>query len=280
MRDHDVDGDTAELRPQQRRTEPQTDPAVDHALRAGRPEPLVPTGLLHLQRTAGNAGVQRLVGGQEGSEHEDEPSPVHQVVREPGEPLDAPTRTLMEDRLGHDFGDVRLHKDPGAAASARNVQAQAYTVGNHVVLGEGRSRTDTDEGRHTLAHELTHVVQQRQGPVDGTPAAGGISVSDPSDRFEREAEHTAASALASQGPAAPTAPPATSAVQREPLDAETATLPVQRQGGEEEEESAAAGGAAAPEAPAEAVEEPTDEDTAQRQVVQRQEGEEEEETPA
>jgi hypothetical protein len=103
----------------------------------------------------------------------------------------------MESALGHDFGDVRVHTDAAAAGSARAVQAQAYTVGSHVVFGEGRYQPGSTEGRRTLAHELTHVVQQRQGPVDGTPLArsagdtGGLQVSDPGDPFEREAEAVA-----------------------------------------------------------------------------------------
>ena len=56
------------------------------------------------------------------------------------------------------------------------------------------------QGKTTLAHELTHVVQQRSGPVDGTPAAGGIRVSDPSDRFEREAAATAERAVSAPAP--------------------------------------------------------------------------------
>jgi ABC-type oligopeptide transport system ATPase subunit len=61
----------------------------------------------------------------------------------------------------------------------------AYTSGSHVVIGEGGG------GKHTLAHELTHVIQQRQGHVAGTDNGAGLRVSDPSDRFEREAEANA-----------------------------------------------------------------------------------------
>jgi hypothetical protein len=56
-----------------------------------------------------------------------------------------------------------------------------------------------------LAHELTHVVQQRQGPVDGTPADGGIRVSDPGDTYERQAEASADAVMSRQAdPSAPT----------------------------------------------------------------------------
>nr|WP_265296185.1 DUF4157 domain-containing protein [Streptomyces sp. SHP 1-2] len=122
-------------------------------------------------------------------------SAVHAVLRTPGRPLDDTTRADMEARLGADFSDVRVHDDGAARASAAEVGARAYTSGNHVVLGDGGG------DRHTLAHELTHVVQQRSGPVAGAVDASGLKVSDPSDRFEREAEATAARVMR----AAPTA---------------------------------------------------------------------------
>ena len=96
----------------------------------------------------------------------------------------------MEATFGPDFSDVRVHTGGSPAASARAVDAHAYTVGNEIVLGEGQTPGSPSHER-TLAHELTHVVQQRSGPVDGTPAGGGISLSDPADRFERAAEATA-----------------------------------------------------------------------------------------
>ena len=96
-----------------------------------------------------------------------------------------------ESHLGTDLSDVRVHADSQADASARAIDATAYTAGNHIVFQSGQYQPNTDAGLHTLAHELTHVVQQRQGPVDGTPIGGGVSVSDPSDRFEQQAEETA-----------------------------------------------------------------------------------------
>ena len=85
---------------------------------------------------------------------------VHQTLRSPGRPLDSDTRSFMEQRFGHDFGDVRIHSDAKAAESARAVNALAYTVGRHVVLGAGQDASEKGEGRRLLAHELTHVVQQ------------------------------------------------------------------------------------------------------------------------
>nr|WP_093851405.1 DUF4157 domain-containing protein [Streptomyces pini] len=118
---------------------------------------------------------------------------VHEVLGSAGKPLAAPVRRDMEARFGTDFSDVRLHTGATAARSARAIGARAYTSGSHVVIGDGGG------DQHTLAHELTHVVQQRQGPVSGTDHGDGLRVSDPSDRFEREAEATAARVL--RGPA-------------------------------------------------------------------------------
>lgn len=81
---------------------------------------------------------------------------MQQVLRDPGAPLDPGTRNLMEKRLGADFSQVRVHTDGAARASTAAVGAHAYTVGNHVVIGDG----GTDN--QTLAHELTHVIQQRR----------------------------------------------------------------------------------------------------------------------
>ncbi|MFE9458474.1 DUF4157 domain-containing protein [Streptomyces californicus] len=186
---------------------------------AGRPR----SGLLALQGAVGNATVVQMLGraghGQDEEEkeehrhgdgcgHEDFTAPavqrssVHDVVRSPGRPLDQATRADMESRLGADFSDVRIHTGSAANASAAEVGARAYTSGNHVVLAAGGGDA------HTLAHELTHVIQQRQGPVSGTDTGNGLRVSDPSDRFEREAEANARAVMSRP------APRATSGVRR------------------------------------------------------------------
>jgi hypothetical protein len=156
--------------------------------------PLTTDSILHLQRTAGNASVAGMLG------EEREASPVQDFLSgSSGQALDGPVRSTMEGALGADFSDVRVHRGGDAASSAASVQARAYTVGSDVVLGNDVNPS-SGEGQKTLAHELTHVVQQRQGPVDGTPASGGIRLSDPGDRFERAAEATAVSVM-SGGPA-------------------------------------------------------------------------------
>lgn len=149
--------------------------------------------LLHLQRTAGNASVVQMLAEEgEPVAADAGPSPVHDVVGHGGgTPLDEGTRASMESRFGEDFGDVRVHTDAKASASAESVGANAYTVGNDIVFRSGHFDASSPTGQRTIAHELSHVVQQRSGPVDGSEAPGGIRLSDPSDRFERAADSTA-----------------------------------------------------------------------------------------
>ena len=88
------------------------------------------------------------------------PPDVHEVLGGSGQPLDSSTRSFMEPRFGHDFGNVRVHFDARAAASARSVKALAYTVGHDIVFSDGAFAPDDPSGRSLLAHELAHVVQQ------------------------------------------------------------------------------------------------------------------------
>ena len=74
-------------------------------------------------------------------------------------------RSYFEPRFGHDFSRVRVHTDACAARSAQALGAQAYTLGNNMVLGAGQYAPHTDAGKHLLAHELAHVVQQDNGSV-------------------------------------------------------------------------------------------------------------------
>ncbi|MFF8913244.1 DUF4157 domain-containing protein [Streptomyces sp. NPDC015032] len=178
-------------------------------------ERMPPQGVLSLQSTAGNAAVVQMLrqaghpwaqeqhrhGADCGHQRTEQPavqrSAVHDVLRTSGKPLDEATRTEMEARLEADFSDVRIHRGSAARASAAEVGARAYTSGSHVVVGAG----GTD--KHTLAHELTHVIQQRQGAVAGTDNGAGLYLSHPDDRFERAAEANAARVMAGPVPDAP-----------------------------------------------------------------------------
>jgi hypothetical protein len=188
MHSHDHDHLDAEVSEPLRTREDR--PKAHHleAAAQGRADVLGPGGLLGIQRAVGNAAAAGIV--------EEEQSPVHQVISSGGTSLDEGVRTDMEDRMGHDFSDVRVHTGDAADNSARSVSAHAYTVGSNIVFQRGAYDPGSAAGQTLLAHELTHVVQQRTGPVDGTPAAGGVSVSDPSDRFEREAASNAEHVMA------------------------------------------------------------------------------------
>ena len=88
------------------------------------------------------------------------PDNVHGALAAPGVGLDRATRSFFEPRFGRDLADVRVHADAGAAQSAREIGARAYTVGSDIVFAGGAYAPATDGGRRLIAHELAHVVQQ------------------------------------------------------------------------------------------------------------------------
>jgi len=146
--------------------------------------------VLALQRTAGNAAVVqslRLSGhlpgteASEGTEQRNMGAEIKDVTSRGGTPLDPVRRARAESVFKEDFSEVRLHTDVVAQRFAANVDARAYTVGDDIVSGSG----DIDD--RTLFHELTHVSQQRKGPVEGTDRGDGVRVSEPGDPFERAA---------------------------------------------------------------------------------------------
>lgn len=87
-----------------------------------------------------------------------------------GQSMDTGVRAFYENRIGADFSDVKIHTGKEAADSAKDINAQAYAYGNHIVFNEGKYQPETSEGKHLLAHELTHVVQQGSD----SPAAGSV----------------------------------------------------------------------------------------------------------
>jgi hypothetical protein len=106
--------------------------------------------------------VQRKTAGTDGSGQEAPPL-TGQVLATPGAPLDAAARAFFEPRFGRDFSDVRVHTDRAAAQSAQALRARAYTVGADLVFAEGQYAPANDAGRHLLAHELAHTIQQAGG---------------------------------------------------------------------------------------------------------------------
>ncbi|WP_081838957.1 eCIS core domain-containing protein [Thermogemmatispora carboxidivorans] len=130
---------------------------------------------------------------------EQEPSitasePLRSTEQPAGEALPQEVRAYMEPRFGHDFGQVRIHVDEWAAQAAQALNARAYTVGQDIFFGQGEYAPQTNEGRHLLAHELTHTLQQ-QG------ASGGVQgVSERGESSEQEARRMAQEVVAAPGP--------------------------------------------------------------------------------
>lgn len=96
-----------------------------------------------------NGGFERYINGLRGL----------------GRPLSADERNFFEPRFNRDFSDVRIHTDMHAAQSAQQINALAYTMGNHIVFNQGQYQPTSANGKRLMAHELTHVVQQ--GGISG-----------------------------------------------------------------------------------------------------------------
>ncbi len=192
--------------------------------------------LLHMQRTAGNAAVNALLSSRPArgtavqrtaavAEGEKDTN-IGERIRAAsgrGSPLGGDVQRTLESGLGANMSNVNVHTDSEADHLARSVDSVAFTTGSDIFFRSGAYNPGTSEGMHLLAHEATHTVQQAQGPVSGTPTAGGVSVSDPSDSYERAAEASAANVMSGAG------------VSAQRMAAGSAGAAVQREAAEEEE---------------------------------------------
>lgn len=134
----------------------------------------VNSGPLHIQRFSGQSARQ---AGEA-------PASVDQVLASPGQPLEPGLRQDMEQRFGYDFSRVRVHSNEVAAQAVREVGAIAYATGDNIVFGSGRCMPGTAEGKRLLAHELTHVVQQRGDTVERVQRAPGGTPTVPAKALE------------------------------------------------------------------------------------------------
>ena len=131
--------------------EQQADRAAEQVIRTvepGAPQnglPLMPLAEREIEGTATSLAV---------------PAIVNSVLSSPGQPLDSRTYEFMKQRFGCDFSPLRVHADAQAAASAQALHARAYTVGRDVVFGQGQYAPTTTDGKHLIAHEMAHVLQQ------------------------------------------------------------------------------------------------------------------------
>lgn len=159
-------------------------PQVEHAPEAAE------TDVSPAQRVASSVGNQAFVALArqgagilpDGRAHPD----VEQTIartRGGGQALDSSTRATVGGALGDPLTDVRVHTDDTAHDLAHSVSARAFTTGSDVYFAKGEYSPGSSEGNRLLAHELSHVVQQR-----GAPTEGPLTVSQPGDALEQEAD--------------------------------------------------------------------------------------------
>jgi hypothetical protein len=109
-----------------------------------------------------------------------------------GSKLDDSVRSSMESAFNTDFSDVRVHSDASAANLSRSMQATAFTHGSNIFFSEGSYNPSSESGKHLLAHELTHVVQRKQGRDTGAPSLSATTtIGKADDPLETEAEAVA-----------------------------------------------------------------------------------------
>jgi hypothetical protein len=149
--------------------------------------------LLHLQRQYGNRYVQRALSlARQSGESETGPEIENAIQgkRGGGQSLDSGVRRQMESSFQADFSNVRVHHDTEADTLNRAVSARAFTTGQDIFFRQGAYNPGTSGGKELLAHELTHVVQQ-----NGDGIRPKLTVSEPGDALEREADQVAKSVI-------------------------------------------------------------------------------------
>ena len=120
----------------------------------------------------------------DGTVHSDVQSTIDST-RGAGTSLDSGVAARLSGSLG-DLSDVRVHTDDTADKLNRSVSARAFATGSDVYFASGEYSPGSPAGDKLIAHELAHVVQQR-----GSSASGPLTVSQPGDAMEREADSVA-----------------------------------------------------------------------------------------
>jgi Domain of unknown function (DUF4157) len=182
-------------------------------------------GNASLARLLEGQGIHRSGGGPAQLDHEIARAIDEQRGR--GRELDVDARSGPENAMGEDFSDVRIHDDAEAHELSKSVSAEAFTTGSDVFFQSGKYDPASSDGQKLLAHELTHVAQQR-----GARPTAEMTVSDPGDASEVEATAVAERISSAQ----PSTPQASATVSREAEEEELQTSRVDRQEAPEEEE--------------------------------------------
>ena len=173
------------------RSAPQRQPEAPEAFHEERPS------LERLASGIGNRGMGQVIarmregGGilSGGLVHPDVQAAIA-ATQGAGKPLERSVASTLSSSMGSSLDDVRIHTDDGAAALARAVSARAFTVGSDIYFGRGEYQPGTSGGNELIAHEVAHTIQQRGAPMDGP-----LTVSQPGDALERDAEAAARDAL-------------------------------------------------------------------------------------
>ena len=137
------------------------------------------------------------------------PAIVNDVLADGGEPLPETTRAFMEPKFGCDFSRVRVHTGDRADQSAQAIHASAYAFGSHITFASGAYAPDSPQGRHLLAHELAHVVQQ-----SASSSSQAERIAPQTSDAERAAD-VAADTVVSGGDGASAGGPSSGGVQRQ-----------------------------------------------------------------
>lgn len=170
--------------------EHEADHTAEHVIRMPAPAGTVAAAPQVSSKRAGEVSAKALQMEASDLSAGEAPGIVRDVLRSPGQPLDGTTRAFFEPRFGYDFSQVRVHADAEAAASARAVNASAFTSGKHLVFADGRYAPHASAGQRLLAHELTHTIQQGavgetgDGLVQRQPASPTPASSTPANASE------------------------------------------------------------------------------------------------
>lgn len=147
--------------------------------------------LADLQHQVGNRAVQRLIAQRQAGPAETDEATTDEInqMRGSGQSLDGNVQREMGTKMGADFSGVNVHTSPQADNLNQRLGARAFTTGQDIFFRQGEYSPGSEGGKELLAHELTHVVQQRQG-ADQEPAAKMV-VNPPDDIYERQADQVA-----------------------------------------------------------------------------------------
>ncbi len=228
--------------------EQEADSVADMVMRSPAPSgdldttPTDPIDALHVQRASDDGAGLSTSPAVEAN--------IAQMQSGGGSPLPASDRSFFENRFGHDFSQIRIHTDSRAVDTSRSLNARAFTVGTDIAFDAGEYQPGSESGRHLLAHELTHTIQQTGGIAtkriqrQAADEEAEEAVAEPEEL--PNPENAAAEAIATFNPAD------AEREREEPIEGEEATLAgeesgaVDTSGGSEPNVSAPSGGAGTP----------------------------------